>query len=271
MINITDLLACAVDAVQVATRHALDNISRRTETVKLAEHDVKLCLDIECQAKAEAVIKKQFPDHVTLGEEDVVTEQHHADDYEWVIDPIDGTVNFSHGLPYWGCSIAVQRNGKTLAGAVLAPEVDKLFTATVDSPSLCNGKPIKVSATKSLGESIIYTGADQNVGSDLPPYTFFSRIAEKCQRPRMMGCASFDLCRVASGEGDGYFEAGIYIWDIIAAGLIVRQAGGAAEIIEEAAGGRLLFLGTNGLIHEELKNEMERISTIFSPQSTVEG
>lgn len=254
MIEINDLLACAVDAVQVATRHAMDNISRRTETVKIAEHDVKLCLDIECQAKAEAVIRSHFPAHVTLGEEDVATEAHSIDDYEWVIDPIDGTVNFSHGLQNWGCSIAVQRNGKTLAGAVLAPEAKKLFTATIDSPSLCNGQPIKVSTTSSLGESIIYTGADMNQGFDCPPLTFFNKIANKCQRPRMMGCASLDLCRVASGAGDGYFEAGIYIWDIIAAGLIVRQAGGSAGVIGKGTDGRLMFLGTNGMIHDELRD-----------------
>jgi myo-inositol-1(or 4)-monophosphatase len=253
MIDTNDLLACAVDAVQVATRHALDNLSRRTEMVKLAEHDVKLCLDIECQAKAEVVIQRHFPDHVTLGEEDVATREHNIDDYEWVIDPIDGTVNFSHSIPFWGCSIAVQRNGVTLAGAVLAPEVDQLFTATINSPALCNGKPIKVSTTNSLSESIIYSGADQNVGDGIPPYTYLNKVAARCQRPRIMGCASLDLCRVASGEGDGYFECGIYIWDIIAAGLIVRQAGGRAEIIGERSGGRLLFLGTNGLIHDELK------------------
>ncbi len=259
MIDTTDLLACAVDAVQVATRHAMDNISRRTETVKLAAHDVKLRLDIECQAKAEAIINKHFPSHMTLGEEDVFSEKHCADDYEWVIDPIDGTVNFSHSIPYWGCSIAVQRNGKTLAGAVFAPEVDTLCTATIDSESLCNGSPIEVSTTASLAESIIYTGADQNVGSELSPYSFFNKIAEKCQRPRTMGCASLDLCRVALGEGDGYFEAGIYIWDIIAAGLIVRQAGGAAEVMGNGEDGRLLFLGTNGLIQEELKEEMSAV------------
>ncbi len=256
MMNMPDLLACAVDAVQVATAHAMDNISRRTEMVKLSEHDVKLCLDIECQAKAEEVIKKHFPTHATLGEEDVIAEIHNSSDYEWVIDPIDGTVNFSHGIPYWGCSIAVRHNGETLASAILAPEINKLFTATIDSPSLCNGKPIEVSAIPNLGESIIYTGADMNKGFDCPPLSFFNKIAEKCQRPRTMGCASIDLCRVACGEGDGYFEAGIYIWDIIAAGLIVRQAGGAAEVVGTGTGGRLMFIGTNGLIHDELKDAM---------------
>lgn len=271
MIENKDLLACAIDAVEVATGHAMANLSRRTETVKLADHDIKLCLDIECQAKAEYVIKKHFPSHVTLGEEDVAVQTHNVNDYEWVIDPIDGTVNFSHGLPYWGCSIAVRRNGQTLAGAVLAPEVNRLFTATIDSPSLCNGEPIKVSATASLGESIVYTGADQNVGSDLPVYTFFNKIAEKCQRPRMMGCASLDLCRVACGEGDGYFEAGIYIWDIIAAGLIVRQAGGTAEVIGAGENGRLVFIGTNGLIHDKLKKEMMEKVLLYSIDTRSKG
>ncbi len=254
-IPLDDLLACAVDAVQTATGHAMANLGRRRDMVQLARHDVKLVLDLECQEKAEAVIRRHFPEHDTLGEEDPSALEARAasDGYEWVIDPIDGTVNFSHGLPIWGCSIAVRHGDQTLAGAVLAPELDLLYTATGDSPAMCNGRAIHVSQTPSLAEAMVLTGMDKSLHADAPPFAILSAIASAVQRPRILGSASLDLCRVAAGEGDGYFESGIYIWDIIAAGLIVRQAGGQAEIIGDQGDGCLLYVGSNGLVHEELK------------------
>ena len=250
-----NLLACAVDAVRVAGQHALDNIDRRTDAVEVSVHDVKLALDIECQAKAEAVIRGYFPDHSILGEEDAALDAAPggSSEYEWVVDPIDGTVNFSHGMRRWACSIGVRRDGTTLAGAVYAPETDELYTATLDTAAQCNGKEIKVSQTNRAARSIVFTGLDKKVNASLPPFEIFRSIAANVQRPRVMGCASLDMCHVAAGYGDAYFESGIYIWDVIAAALIVTRAGGKAELLSEKDDGRLMFLASNGLVHEEMR------------------
>ena len=249
------LLACAVQAARAAGAHALRNLHRRREVHLYADHDIKLVLDRECQEVARGVILGLFPGHAVLGEEDdVFAAAPGAGTCEWVIDPIDGTVNFFHSLPQWCCSVAVRRGDRTLAGAVFAPELEELYTAAASAPSALNGAPIRVSATPALDQAIVMTGADRSLAPELPSFTFLTRIAEHAQRARVMGSAALDLCRVASGQADGYFEGGIYLWDVAAAGLIVQQAGGRAEILKRhREPHRLRYLASNGLIHDELK------------------
>lgn len=252
------LLECAIAAARAGGGHALANIGRRGEALARLKHDVKLKLDVESQAKAEAVIRARFPDHAILGEEDPLEAQIPQNDSGclWIIDPIDGTVNFSHGLPSWCCSVAVQRGKQVVAGAVFAPELNKLFTAAVGQPALCNGKPIRVSSTATLASSVVCTGTNKNPEPGMSPFHFFERIAAAVQRPRITGCAALDICFVACGAADGYFESGIYLWDVAAGGLIVRQAGGRAEPLEFLDAKRLRFVASNGLIHEELKQTL---------------
>jgi len=239
--------------------HAFTNWSRRKEVLKVSPHDLKLKLDVESQQRAEQMVRNRFPDHAFLGEE----ETGHADrnpskaDYLWIIDPIDGTVNFSHGIPFWCTSVAVEREGKTLAGAVFSPAQDHLFTATCDQPALFNGRPIKVSDTATLADAMIATGIDRGDDLGIPPMAIFNRITATIQKARVLGSAALDLCRVASGHIDGYFEAGIYVWDVAAAGLIVRQAGGKAEELGARRGHCLRFVASNGIIHEDLKKVVD--------------
>ena len=249
------ILDCAVTAARAAGEHALKNTSRRREAVKTYAHDVKLRLDIECQALAEQIIRARYADHLILGEESVdsETEPQEPSRIQWIIDPIDGTVNFSHGMPMWCCSIAARQYGSVIAGAVYAPALNDLFTATIHCPSQRNGKPIEVSPTASLADSIIMTGLDKNLDPKLPSFEVFRAISASVQKARVIGSAALDICYVACGQADGYFESGIYLWDIAAGGLIVRQAGGMADIIGELPGHRLQFVATNGRIHAALK------------------
>jgi myo-inositol-1(or 4)-monophosphatase len=250
-----ELLDGAVRAAHAAGEHALRNRHRRRETLKVDTHDVKLRLDIECQQVATRVIGESFPGHRILGEEDPEQVGETVGGlYEWIVDPIDGTVNFYHGLRRWCCSIAVRRGETIVAGAVYGPEFEELYTATVDGASYLNNTPINVSATAVLRESIVMTGADKGVEPGVPPLAIFTRIADAVRRPRIMGCAALDMCQVACGHADGYCEGGIYIWDVAAAGLIVQQAGGRSEILHHHPERHCLqFLSTNGHIHEELK------------------
>ncbi len=252
------LLLCAVEASTNAGNHALRNSSRRKEATAYFSHDVKLLLDQECQARAEKTIKSFFPDHFILGEETANDRKltPGLNDYEWIIDPIDGTVNFTHGLPAWCCSIAVRRGSEVLAGVVYAPEMKELYTATAETQSVMNGKKISVSETKGLKKSLIMTGLDKNFDESMPPLEIFKTISLNVRKARVYGSAAWDLCAVARGISDGYFETGIYIWDIAAAGLIVKQAGGKTEIIQDFGGHRMSFLATNGHIHRNLKKTL---------------
>jgi len=253
-INSHDLLQCATDAAKQAGLHVLQNIDRRREVFKSFRHDVKLQLDLEAQAQAETAIRARFPEHAILGEEDEEGKTQIQSPFRWIIDPIDGTVNFSHGFPIWCCSIAVQFENQTVAGAVFAPEMNELYHATWNGPAYCNNREIRVSEVDALATSMIFTGLDKKAEPHHKPFNLFTRIAEAVQRPRIIGSAALDLCHVAAGHGDGYFESGIYIWDIAAAGLIVERAGGRTEILAHKENHRMAYLATNGRIHGEFKS-----------------
>jgi myo-inositol-1(or 4)-monophosphatase len=248
----TALLAVARLAACAAGDHARLNLARRHDTNSLDRHDVKHKLDVECQQVATETILRAFPGDDVLGEETAGAESPPPAGAEWIIDPIDGTVNFFHGLPLWCCSVAVRVNGVMTAGAVYAPELGYCFEAACDAPARCNGAPIGVSATARLDHATVHTGCDKHV-DPARVFCFFSSIAEVAQRPRLLGSAALDICLVACGKADAYFENGIYLWDMAAAGLILERAGGRCETLKERGGYRRAVLATNGALHAPLR------------------
>jgi len=248
----TDLLAIAVEAVLAAGHHALTNIHRRNEVAQRFDHDVKLLLDSECQKKAEEVIRGAYPAHHILGEEGGSFDA--GADVLWIIDPIDGTVNFMHGLPLWCSSVAVRSGGEIVAGAVYVPVMKECFTAALDRPAMCNGRPIQPSGTDRLADAIVLTGLSKNLDENLHTWEVLKAVSMKVQKARIMGAAAVDICNVACGRSDGYVEAGIYLWDVAAAGLIARQAGARTEILEKLSDVRFRYLCSNGKIHDALKD-----------------
>jgi myo-inositol-1(or 4)-monophosphatase len=227
---IEDLLETAVAAARAAGTHALENRHRRNEVDSSSAHDVKLRLDRECQSVIEAVIHDAFPGHAVFGEEGGTRDG--GAEYLWVIDPIDGTVNFQHDARHWGPSVACLRGGETVAGAVFLPALDECYTATVDRPAQCNGQPIRVSDTPTLEKSIVLTGLSKHAGEEAA-LRVFRRLAQRAQKVRILGAAAADICMVAAGRADGYYETSLYEWDWAAAGLIARQAGARVEILEQ--------------------------------------
>ena len=254
------LLECAKAAAQAAGEHAMKNFDRRREVVETLEHDVKLKLDIECQAVAESVIRDTFPDHGVLGEEGSSVRH---DQPRWIIDPIDGTVNFQHGLYQWCNSVAVEQNGEVVAGAVAVPMLHELFYAEAGCPAFRNDEEIHVSDIATLKEAMVVTGLSKysNDPVHMPKFEVVKQLALKAQKVRTMGAAALDVCNVACGRVDGHVETGIYLWDIAAAGLIAKQAGGHSEVIEVTPSNKLKYVCSNGLIHEELKEVFLSVKT----------
>lgn len=256
---IAELLECAKATACVTGAYARDNRHRRRDTHQRLAHDVKLELDLECQAMAEKAIRERFPQHRILGEEDTeearVSNATEVDDYLWIIDPIDGTVNFSHGFFNWCCSVAVWKGQTPLVGAVFAPDLDKLFWATADSPAFCNGEEIHVSPIDNIKEAVVFTGLDKHDSPDRPSLSIFSRITRAIERTRVVGAAALDICHVAQGMGEGYFEKGIYLWDIAAASLVLERAGGRWEYLSPPDDTyRTTFMASNDHLHAALKN-----------------
>lgn len=255
------LLETVVLAVRTAGNHAHRNHHRRSETIMVAAHDVKLKLDLECQEIIWNIIRTHYPSHAILAEESAdkgqPADDPHLSPYTWIVDPIDGTVNFSHGLPWWCCSVAVTHGGETVAAAVYAPATNELFTAARGGTACCNGSPINVSGIQALKASMVLTGLDQKFTEHERRLKRFQAIVDNVQKTRVIGAAALDMCRVAAGQADGYFEAGIYTWDVAAASLIVEMAGGRAETLAEPSRHRRVQLATNGHIHAELKSLLQ--------------
>jgi myo-inositol-1(or 4)-monophosphatase len=147
----------------------------------------------------------------------------------------------------------VRVGGEVVAGAVYVPVMKECYTATLGRPAMCNGQPIHASKTERIADAIVLTGLSKNIGENLYTLDVLKAVSMKVQKARIMGAAAVDICYVACGRADAYIEAGIYLWDIAAAGLIARQAGARTEVIEKLSDVRFRYLCTNGKIHDELK------------------
>lgn len=246
------LLDVCIEAARTAGNHGLNNLHRREEIVESFDHDIKLVMDQECQRVAESVIHGHFPDHAILGEEGSTVRDHA---FEWIIDPIDGTANYTRGLPTWCCSIAVRRDNRVLAGCVFAPVLNECYSASIDSPALLNGELIHVSNVPTLGKAAFFTGLTKDL--DRRAVDFFADMAPRVSKIRVIGCAALDICHVACGRSDGYYEPGIYIWDVAAAGLIAGRAGAAITEWPRDEEHGIRYLCTVPAIHDPCKQIVE--------------
>ncbi|MCA1808745.1 MAG: inositol monophosphatase [Lentisphaerae bacterium] len=238
--KLTEYLHGAEEAARAAGLHALKNIRRRRNLTQTFAHDVKLELDAECQSVAHRLLARRFPEHAFIGEESAPGKPRPPGPV-WIVDPIDGTVNFFHGLPWWCCSVALQIDGLTVAGAVYAPALEEFYLATADGPARCNGRRLHTSDTDKLQNVIMSTGLNKRPRALPAAVQLFGCLAARTRKLRIMGSAALDICGVASGRVDAFFETGIYLWDVAAADLIVRRAGGSSAMIHRP-GNRVEYL-----------------------------
>lgn len=171
-------------------------------------------------------IRCEFPQHFILSEE--VGEMSTSSDYKWIIDPIDGTVNFAHGIPLCCISIGVEYQGQMLMGAVFNPFMNELFFAQKGKGAFLNNRLLKVSDNKDINAACLVTGFPYkwaNIATD--PISVFERFIRKGLPVRRLGSAAIDLCWVAAGRFDGFWEYNLNPWDIAAGYLIVEEAGGS--------------------------------------------
>jgi len=170
-------------------------------------------------------IKNSYPDHAILSEEHG---QHLSDSqYMWVIDPLDGTINFAHGFPLFTVSIALQQNQQTILGVVYAPMLEQMFYAVKGQGAYLNGKTISVSTTRTLNRCILASGFPYDRAlTDDNNADYFAKMVPKVRGLRRSGSAAFDLAYVAAGVFDGYWELNLNLWDVAAGCLLVEEAGG---------------------------------------------
>jgi len=212
-----------------------------TEVDKLAEKKI-----IE-------IIRSSFPAHTIISEE--VGEMIKPSDYQWIIDPIDGTVNFAHAIPICCVSIGLIFNGELLLGAVYNPMMNELFFAEKGMGATLNGMPIKVSSKSDFKTAFLVTGFPYNWPDGAEhPIKVFERLVLEGLPVRRLGSAAIDLCWVACGRFDGFWEYNLQPWDVAAGYLIVQEAGGRISDFDGAAYDVFTkeTLATNGLIHEAM-------------------
>ncbi len=211
----------------------------------------------EIDKKAEQVIidniKKYFPDHQILSEE--IGSMESSSEYKWIIDPIDGTVNFVHGIPICCVSIGVEYKGKIVMGAVYNPMLEELFKAEKDKGATLNNRPIQVSAKGEIESSCLVTGFPYRWANvDKDPIKVFETFIRQGLPVRRLGSAAIDLCWVACGRFDGFWEYNLNPWDIAAGYLIIEEAGGKVTNFngEPYSVYDKQTLATNGLIHDDM-------------------
>ena len=206
-------------------------------------------------------ITQQFPSHDVLGEEQGLDDQ--GGDYRWYVDPLDGTTNFAHGYPVFCVSMALEHRAESrrVAGVVYDPTRDELFAAEQGSGAQLNGKPIHVSKAATLKECLLATGFPSHKRHKNPNIHFYHQITLRTHGVRRAGSAALDLCNVASGRFDGFWEFNLNPWDTAAGVLIVEEAGGKVTRFDGSAFriDSSETLGSNGLVHEALLQEFKEI------------
>lgn len=256
-----DALRCAIGAAKAAGEIMRKNLLATKKISEATQHDIKLELDVRCQKAIERELRKSFPGLPVLGEEGITGDPNA--ELRWVVDPIDGTVNFTYGIPHACVSIALQgRVGappptadtySTLVGVVYDPFCDELWTAIRGGPARLNGKPIKTSSRRDLSEAIVAVGFAKHAQTLDRMLPVLNQLIRRVRKIRIMGSAALATVYVATGRMDAYLEHGLRLWDIAAGGLILECAGGDFwhEPVEGEYAYRILL--NNGHLRRQLE------------------
>ncbi|MGI5836077.1 MAG: inositol monophosphatase family protein [Chloroflexota bacterium] len=218
--------------------------------------DIDLVTDADRQAEATIVslIRSRFPDHEILAEEGSGSGGTASSSYRWIIDPLDGTTNYAHRYPHFAVSIAVEQAGAIIVGTVYDPVLGELFEARVGEGAYLNGRPLQVSSVDRLLRALLCTGFPYDRKLFKPCLNRWEYFIRRSQAVRRDGSAALDVCYVAAGRFDGYWEEHLAPWDVAAGVLIVREAGGMVTGLQgqEPDIYRGGIVASNGLIHAEL-------------------
>lgn len=268
-------LAASVNAARAAGERMRAAFGAAPRVEAASQHDLKLALDRELQHLIRDRLEAECPGHALLAEEEDARPAADAET-RWVVDPLDGTVNYAHGIPHAAVSIALQAHRRlvphappvasrrkpfddfvTLTGVVYDPFTDELWTGELGAPAKLNGANIRVSRRSRLAECIVALGFAKDRGSLDLMLPVFNTLVHRVRKVRITGSAALALAYVASGRFDAYLESGLRWWDIAAGGLLIEGAGG--EFWHEPAGPDFTFAinGNNGLLRRTLERTRE--------------
>lgn len=221
--------------LDIATQAALEagkllrqNFGKPLEVDEALHHDIKLALDKESQRLIEGILLDAYPDHAIYGEEGLAGNQ--ESDNEWIVDPIDGTVNYYYGIPHFCISIAHREKGELVAGVIHDPMMQETWTVEKGGPAYLNGEVIHVSPRTKLEEAALFVGCGKDEATLETGLGRFERASVRARKMRMMGSAALGMAYIATGRLDAYVESRISLWDIAAGQLLVEAAGGKTDL-----------------------------------------
>lgn len=245
-----DVIVIAKEAGEIIRDGFKKNFSIELKT---GENNIVTEIDKKAEKTIIDFVNKKYPGHSILAEESGATDK--GNEYLWVIDPLDGTTNFAHGLPIFSVSIGLQKNGQTICGVIYDVMRDKLFACEKGSGSFCNDEKIYVSNNDNLQKSLLVTGFPYEQAERIDSAVeLFKAFLSKSRAVRRLGSAAIDLCFVAEGVFDGFWEEKLNPWDVCAGMLLVEEAGGKISDFN----GRFTdiyskqMLATNGKIEKQM-------------------
>lgn len=253
------LLTTAIEAVVRAGTLQIAALGRDLHIGKKGTIDLVTDADVAIERMFRALIADRFPDHQVLGEEMGGSASVPAGPC-WVFDPIDGTTNFAHGLPIFCSSLALEIGGVAEIAAVYDPTREELFTAERGGGAFLNGRPIHVSSAQTLVDAMLVTGFPYDVHQRVAEIVgLFGEFVGRARAVRRLGSAALDLCYVAAGRLDGFWESDLKPWDIAGGSLIVAEAGGTVTRMDGApfSSRSNQVLATNGAIHDAMLRVIE--------------
>jgi len=259
-------------AVEIVLRAGEIQIARRDQGFSVSKkgvRDLVTEVDFECERMCRAALAERFPDHDVLAEELGAGESTRpASRWRWVFDPLDGTTNYAHGLPIFCASLGLQIDGRTDVGAVYDPSRRELFTAERGEGAYLNGQALSVSDTTEAIDALLVTGFPYFFTQEL--VELFSVFLQRARAVRRLGSAALDLCYVAAGRFDGFWEQHLKPWDVAAGALIVEEAGGRMTGMDGAPFDPALghLVASNGRVHEALLAVIREFRAGRAPEAT---
>jgi myo-inositol-1(or 4)-monophosphatase len=225
----TEFLDVAIEAARAAGQLLRENFHQPLLVNSAEKHDIKLEIDVRTQELITRLLLERFPQHALYGEEGIVGDQ--SAEYQWVVDPLDGTVNYFYGIPHFCTSIALRQDQEVIVGVIYDPVRDELWAVSKETKPTLNGREFRVSERAQLSEAILSVGLSKTgvtIDAGMPLLQDMVHRARKC---RLMGSAALDMAYVACGRFDAYIEQGVSLWDIAAGSLLVQNAGGRVEMM----------------------------------------
>src|SRR3954464_6950785 len=221
-------LDAAENAARAAGKLLSDNFQQRQRVNAYAAHDIKLEIDVQAQELIGKLLLEEFPAHALYGEEGIIGDQ--SSDHQWVVDPLDGTVNYFYGIPHFCVSIALRFKREIIIGVIYDPVREEMWSVQKGAKPTLNGEEFRVSDRADLAEAVISVGLSKTgvtIDSGLPLLQQMVHRARKC---RLMGSAALDMAYVACGRFDAYIEQGISLWDVAAGWILIETAGGTVDV-----------------------------------------